>query len=61
MYRDAWRRWDGPAIVIVIDSPFPVVVDKVAQTAAVGTAVVAVAEREKGLAGRPKSMCSEGG
>ena len=48
-------------IVIVIDSPFPVVVaDKVAHTVAVGTAAV-VAEREKGLAGRPKRRCSEGG
>ena len=54
--------------MIVVDSPSPVVVvvvvaDKVAHTVAVGTAVVVavVAERERGSADRPKSMCSEGG
>ena len=66
LYRVAWRRWDEPVIVIVIDSPSPVVVvaDEVVHTAAVDTAVVVVvvvAEREKGLADRPKRRCFEGG
>jgi len=54
--------WDEPEFVV--DSPSPVAVaaaDRVAYIVAVGTAVVVVVGKERGLADMPRRRCSEGG